>query len=101
MHDDYRGVGNQSPLPLIDLLPLRGHCDTCWESVTSPFDRLTWNGIKDAAKVGNQSPLPLIDLPIGRHRVSVGWESVTSPFDRLTDCAGWLPVALGISHLSL
>ena len=34
-------VGNQSPLPLIDLLAPAANVQTGWESVTSPFDRLT------------------------------------------------------------
>ena len=34
-------VGNQSPLPLIDLSPKTGKVVDGWESVTSPFDRLT------------------------------------------------------------
>ena len=35
------GVGNQSPLPLIDLWEDRCRSRHGWESVTSPFDRLT------------------------------------------------------------
>ena len=34
-------VGNQSPLPLIDLRNAIGSEENGWESVTSPFDRLT------------------------------------------------------------
>ena len=33
-------VGNQSPLPLIDLATADGRISVGWESVTSPFDRL-------------------------------------------------------------
>ena len=33
-------VGNQSPLPLIDLKSQSAWAALCWESVTSPFDRL-------------------------------------------------------------
>ena len=33
-------VGNQSPLPLIDLSLLHTSDRRSWESVTSPFDRL-------------------------------------------------------------
>ena len=35
-------VGNQSPLPLIDLRTGAYPTPAGWESVTSPFDRLTW-----------------------------------------------------------
>ena len=37
-------VGNQSPLPLIDLLSGGSRFFSGWESVTSPFDRL--NGLR-------------------------------------------------------
>ena len=33
-------VGNQSPLPLIDLAMMTASEALGWESVTSPFDRL-------------------------------------------------------------
>ena len=33
-------VGNQSPLPLIDLAKILVVASPGWESVTSPFDRL-------------------------------------------------------------
>ena len=33
-------VGIQSPIPLIYLLPLSGHQDHCWDSVTYPLDIL-------------------------------------------------------------
>ena len=33
-------VGNQSPLPLIDLTASSVSARVGWESVTSPFDRL-------------------------------------------------------------
>ena len=36
-----RAVGNQSPLPLIDLWNQLTNWPISWESVTSPFDRLT------------------------------------------------------------
>ena len=35
-------VGNQSPLPLIDLPDAATRQDLGWESVTSPFDRLSY-----------------------------------------------------------
>ena len=38
--DENEEVGNQSPLPLIDLLLDRVRDGRRWESVTSPFDRL-------------------------------------------------------------
>ena len=34
-------VGNQSPLPLIDLAKILVVASPGWESVTSPFDRLS------------------------------------------------------------
>ena len=34
-------VGNQSPLPLVDLVKAFNHFVGGWESVTSPFGRLT------------------------------------------------------------
>ena len=101
MHDDYRGVGNQSPLPLIDLEAATSKAEQGWESVTSPFDRLISAGRLDQVFVGNQSPLPLIDLAGGRYGCQAGWESVTSPFDRLTVSGPPRSQKLGISHLSL
>ena len=79
----YATVGNQSPLPLIDLYARHARSCQSWESVTSPFDRLNLTRIYDQPDVGNQSPLPLIDLKIGSEGSGRGWESVTSPFDRL------------------
>ena len=45
-------VGNQSPLPLIDLLPSRLVTRSSWESVTSPFDRLNEKYAYASVKLG-------------------------------------------------
>ena len=45
-------VGNQSPLPLIDLIDNEQRQDRSWESVTSPFDRLRTVGLKMLTALG-------------------------------------------------
>ena len=45
-------VGNQSPLPLIDLADLLVPRVDSWESVTSPFDRLTYPGLSRSGPLG-------------------------------------------------
>ena len=72
-------VGNQSPLPLIDLPTY----------------------IVSSGRGWDQLPLPLIDLHLVIVRSFLGWESVTSPFDRLTSSGPRVLRELGISHLSL
>ena len=54
-----------------------------WESVTSPFGRLTEAPKAAEVEVGNQSPLPLVDLATAAAIEGLRWESVTSPFGRL------------------
>ena len=45
-------VGNQSPLPLIDLAVRDPGEASGWESVTSPFDRLTRRSGPHAPELG-------------------------------------------------
>ena len=45
-------VGNQSPLPLIDLKHLARLNGLRWESVTSPFDRLNSRNNTTLSRLG-------------------------------------------------
>ena len=45
-------VGNQSPLPLIDLVAASRCAASGWESVTSPFDRLKAETVETVAELG-------------------------------------------------
>ena len=45
-------IGNQSLLPLIDLEATPFIMSISWESVTSPFDRLSGLSVRELAELG-------------------------------------------------
>ena len=100
MNLDIWCVGNQLPILLISFHDGDQRCDSGWESVTNPLDKLYFLKAGATREVGNQLPILLISFGTTLHQPLFRWESVTNPLDKLLRPVHAREDELGISYQS-